>query len=430
LITVAEMLAYDALVSSIVEAIDHAMAPFVYSSRTAASKRYLFRQGSRQWVAWSVAVNGAGSIEGSWIVKTDLASYFDTVNLGLLDAELASIGTPSLTRARLGGMLEAWATVPGTGLIQGPNASRALGNLYLAPVDTAMQGNKFSYFRYMDDIRIIASSRRQAVEALRLLERECHARGLVLSPSKTEVLPFADHTSDALERDRRDAAYFLKIGRVSQARSSLHKIMEAALREREPSKTNVKFGLWRLSQVRDDGFVSDVTNRLDDLAPYASVVAEYLRSHLSSTRARQGISAYLSDPGSLGHPYLIFYLLALMTEAPRPLPPDWIRFARGLANDSGAPPDVRIVAANVIARSGASEDIHYIRSVVRSDGTPEHMARGFITALARVGAMDSASAKAARMCGPIAAGAVDYLETATRLPSLTAARVSIPLSRF
>ena len=120
--------------------------------------------------------------DGPWMAETDISAYFDFVKHELLLPELITLGADPSIIDRLREMLRVWGITPNTGLPQGPNASRLLGNFYLNPVDAAMdQHPGIRYFRYMDDIRIVGSSRATVIAALQTLISECRRRGLALS---------------------------------------------------------------------------------------------------------------------------------------------------------------------------------------------------------------------------------------------------------
>lgn len=75
------------------------------------------------------------------------------------------------------------------GLPQGVEASRILANLFLAHIDALfVRDRRYKYFRYMDDIRILAKTEADAKLGLKNLIRGLRDIGLDLNEKKTEIL--------------------------------------------------------------------------------------------------------------------------------------------------------------------------------------------------------------------------------------------------
>jgi hypothetical protein len=80
------------------------------------------------------------------------------------------------------------------GLAQNRDASSFLANIYMLPVDRAMRAAGFSYYRYMDDIKVVCRNRLEARRALKLLIIELRKIGLAVNSKKTVQTPGLDHT--------------------------------------------------------------------------------------------------------------------------------------------------------------------------------------------------------------------------------------------
>ena len=159
-----------------------------------------------------------------WLVKTDLTAYFDTISHDLLINEIVALNVPGRTIGLLRSMFRQWALVPGIGIPQGPNASRLLGNLYLHPIDQAMTGAGYKYFRYLDDVYIVAKTRRETTAAIRLFERECRLRGLLVSSSKTVPLHGKEAEQELAGESELDAAqYLMDADQLPKARKKLNR---------------------------------------------------------------------------------------------------------------------------------------------------------------------------------------------------------------
>ncbi len=76
--------------------------------------------------------------------------------------------------------------VPSHGIPRRSSLSPFFGALYLAALDQALEGRQgLQYFRYMDDILILAQTKRQYQRARKILFTTLKTLALTLSPSKT-----------------------------------------------------------------------------------------------------------------------------------------------------------------------------------------------------------------------------------------------------
>lgn len=427
LISLEDRIAFHAVVASFANLADGALSKQVYSARLARRGPYLTRKGTRQWKRWLTHVRRRIHRGEPWLIKTDLTAYFDTIKHDLLDAQLQSVRVPNDAREAVAAMLQAWAPLQGIGLLQGPDAARILGNLYLAPVDAAMEHHGVSYSRYMDDIRITGAKKSDVIKAVRILERECRSLGLILSPNKTTLHSHADALAADEDAGRSGAMYFFTNGNFREAKRRLRRLLKNSVADDGHLDTrNFKFGLWRLAKLRDHYVLPSVLARLDDLAPAASVVAEYLRPHITKSRVTSALSQYLTDADNVRHPHLLFHLFAVMLERPAPVPRTWTSFAEEVVRDTEQPLELRAVAANLAVLSNRPAVTGWLRTTARTHASID-LARACIVALARVGALDGATAAAASRRDPRLGRTVDYLQRATSLPSISTARARVSI---
>jgi excisionase family DNA binding protein len=141
LLALHDRVAYQAAVAAFAGRVDALMADCIFSSRLSDSPRFFTRHPTRQWVTWRRFVRAQlADASDPWLVKTDLTAYFETVpHRGLL-ADIEALNVDAAVLNVMRDVLKSWGGDHGLGLPQGPNASRILGNLYLAPVDRAMLG--------------------------------------------------------------------------------------------------------------------------------------------------------------------------------------------------------------------------------------------------------------------------------------------------
>lgn len=354
----------------------------------------------------------------SWLAKTDLTAYFESIDHAILLSELSSAGAPPVLVSSLRQFLDTWSRTRGRGLPQGPNASRALGNFYLATIDKAMLKADVNYWRYMDDVMIVGESKAEVMAGMRLFERETRRHGLIISSSKTGLHSGAAALEAGTPVDRDEAQYFLDSRQDKKARKALRAILKESLGdEGKVDVGGATFSLWRLAQLVDKPPLRRILSRLDDLGPVARVGAAYLRVFLSALEVEEAITAYLLDADRNTSLVTESWLLACILEFPGPLPVAWVDHARSIAQDRNGVSFHRAIAVNVMALGNQPGDLAWIKSELRRDYDPE-MLRAHLVALARVGRLDKTTANAVRARTPVVAPALDYLANRRALPSL------------
>lgn len=128
------------------------------------------------------------------VVDADLKAYFDSIPHELLMQELrryiADGRVLDLIERFLGQDvmegLSRWT--PEKGTPQGAVISPLLANLYLHPVDVAMEAAGYQMIRYADDFVIMCRDETEARNALHQVQQLITERGLVLHPEKTRVV--------------------------------------------------------------------------------------------------------------------------------------------------------------------------------------------------------------------------------------------------
>ncbi len=428
LLSLQDRVAYQAAVASIAARVEAQTPTEVFSARLSTDTRYFLKHGTKQWVAWRRAVHAEIAAGRQWMIKTDLTSYFDLIPHRTLNAEIQSLNPSPAVADALDEMFRAWAFVPGAGVPQGPNASRLLGNLYLLPVDRVMLGAGYRYFRYLDDVRIVAATKGEAVEGIRLFERECRALGLVVSNAKTELLHGKAALDDLADDPEFNAVeYFMDVNATGFARRSLKKILKRALRGSDRVDVRAaKFSLWRLARLREETVLSQVLRRLEDLAPVASLVAAYLLPFIQRPRVVAALKSFLADPERCHSPFLSTWLFAAMLEHPTPLPGVWADQAMARVRDRNQPAYLRSVAAVVAARANRPADIAWIRSDVQREHDP-YVLRGYAVGLHAVVAFDRTTQRRLVSRDASLANTVAYLQGRLNLPSLVYRERRIPI---
>jgi hypothetical protein len=121
--------------------------------------------------------------EFRWIAHFDLAAFYDTICHDLLMKTAFPKGGGQDFCGKIADWLRAWSSdelagLHKHGIPQGPVASNFLGECFLLPIDE-MLSKEFRYLRYVDDIRLFASSETDAQRAAIRLEVLCRERGLI-----------------------------------------------------------------------------------------------------------------------------------------------------------------------------------------------------------------------------------------------------------
>lgn len=130
----------------------------------------------------------------SWVVDVDIKAFFDNVEheklLDLVNEEIADGRVLALIRSFLesGVMEDMQLRYEVTGTPQGGVLSPLLANIYLHPLDERMEGLDVGYVRYADDCIIMAHTKSEAEQALRVLQQFLQQKlNLELNMEKTKL---------------------------------------------------------------------------------------------------------------------------------------------------------------------------------------------------------------------------------------------------
>lgn len=178
---------YRALVGRVAPAVEAALGPEVMSYRVAESgpewrlrsRKY---DDSRRLLVSAAQMNAGFAGLGT----LDVRGYYPSIRPDALAKVLSSIGLPDSEIEPLKGYLDAWADWGIRGLPVGPEASGALGNAFLIPVDRRLRNLAVCFCRYTEDIWIMPGEA-AAFEWLRAAVQE-EARELGLESGRPSHL--------------------------------------------------------------------------------------------------------------------------------------------------------------------------------------------------------------------------------------------------
>ena len=420
---------YQAVIASFAERIETQTSPSVFSARLSEDRgKFFFEKSTEAHARFQRRTREAVDQGYRFLAVADVASYFDNIQHGLLFSQIGGLNAAREAEQLLGTFMNAWDLGGGVGIPQGPNASRLLGNLYLHPVDQAVEnsGLDIVYLRFQDDIRIAARTEADAIRAMRVLEVELQRRSLTPVTKKTQLLTDEKEVDELLGDPKKDQiASMMNQGMIDVPRKELRRMLDKALRRTEPHLQDARFSLWRLTQLRDSNRLTKVLNNLDRIGPFASIVAAFLIPWLGRPRTIKALSDYLADPDRNLHPFTATWLMAALTEAPI-ISRDLAVHCRQVLRDRNQPRQLRVVAAAVVERHGNDHDARWLEEAVRTESDPE-LVRGFLAALRRRGRIERSLVHQVTRRYPELKVTTDYLNGRDTVPSLVFSGRMIPV---
>ena len=273
---------YQAAVGRIATLIDRQLEPrnVVYGFRVAKNKKNrLLEHNVNRWLEMRKTLRLKRK-EISYLVRTDLVGYFEHIDHRVLTTEIELLGVGKPLTDLLRKLLKLWETSPGHGLPQNTEPSSLLGNFYLNPLDKAMVRAGFKYFRFMDDIYIVASSRLETRMALQLLTNTCRERRLFLNSKKTEVMEGTDIDSFLSEDndDRLNIDYLIDVDESDQALRLIRNLAKRLGRKDDIDEREYRFLLGRLKRIGDPLLVKRSLGLFEDCPHLSDYISRYLRA--------------------------------------------------------------------------------------------------------------------------------------------------------
>jgi hypothetical protein len=171
----------------------------VYSSRLTQDlhSKSMFRHPRNLWIAsQQKAVEHCEEADTRYVLVSDIASYFENIDLRLLADTLTSSGISPVYVEVIRQILTKWANGRTRGLPQMLAPCSLLGNVYLSQVDKSMVLFGYKYIRYVDDSRIFVSSQIELRQALLVLTDQLKSCYLDVQSSKTQFYSAEEHKND------------------------------------------------------------------------------------------------------------------------------------------------------------------------------------------------------------------------------------------
>lgn len=130
-----------------------------------------------------------------YVVEVDIASYFDTIDHGLLlreiEEQIADTRVLGLIKSLLCQAIKGHTGPRGKGVAQGAVTSPLWGNIYLNGLDHHMESLGYVMIRYADDAVVLCRSEEEAQAALAQLREALATLKLTIQEEKTRMVHVA-----------------------------------------------------------------------------------------------------------------------------------------------------------------------------------------------------------------------------------------------
>ncbi len=257
-----------------------------------------------------------------WVATFDISAFYDTIPHEIL---LKVLSTKGDLYNNAKNWLKVWSSDKegdqhSHGIPQGPMASDFLAECVLLAIDEKMS-EQYSYFRYVDDVRILGKTELEVRQALVYLDILCKSRGLIPNSDKTKMKKVS--SADMLVEGIPDVkSYFDNGSEFALAKATAEKRVLDAVEIKDKieikDKTLFRYILFRAPQSEDilkivlgtwehypehtDAYVAFLENyqRNDDIVSLAIRLLEakypydYVQGELWKLVARMGNSAELN----------------------------------------------------------------------------------------------------------------------------------------
>jgi hypothetical protein len=216
---------YLAILEKLLPKLDPRLPQEVYSFRLDGDEgatRYPFAFRAERWKDFQNEFRRSALEDSAQAVLVgDIASYYDHISVDRLIDVLRFVLGAGISKEEeaslslLKELLESW-TQDGYGIPVNYDPSSFFSSVYLTPVDREMIENRYRYLRWADDIRLVATSKAQAIRGLHQLQDSLRRVGLYLSTAKTRIHEKGTPEYEALI----DVADDVKLAEIQEALDS------------------------------------------------------------------------------------------------------------------------------------------------------------------------------------------------------------------
>lgn len=321
----------------------------------------------------------------SHVLITDIAGYYENIDIATLISDLRQIGAPNNVVGLLSSCLNRWAQVSGRGIPQGYNPSNLLGKLYLNTIDRILHDLGYIHLRYVDDIRVFCHSHQEAQRAFVDIIRLLRKKGLNIVSAKSgiysadEARQEIDGVIPVLLKVRKnfmqqiivrfDAASpymsFQTARQLLQAHPSDEPVEvirmafeQHFIQANEDSfdKTLFHFLVNRLKEQKDT-FALDYCKRMIKRRPEeTSFILDYFQE-ISEVESVEGFLASHLQAQESVYPYQAYQILKWFAQSVKEMPAAVMKVARSLAFDNPEPFYLRSISRKLLGDHGTYADL-------------------------------------------------------------------------
>lgn len=252
---------------------------------------FFFEQWKTQWKKFNQNKKEAFEQGFKYSAEFDIASFYDTIDHGVLLAIMKEyeIGEELVTLLKK--CLSKWTVsatanlrfVKSCGIPQGPACSAFFAEIYLLKLDEEMRKKEaIKYFRYADDINIMAKTKEKCQTMIVYLD--LLAREIALIPQSEKIgvalIENIDRHINNLTAKFSTISREYKKNNETLKESSHRKLKEKFLDCFEPDKFNktiIKFALFKLN--RDDEIKLAIIKNIDQMELFYQGIIYYFNKH-------------------------------------------------------------------------------------------------------------------------------------------------------
>ena len=252
---------------------------------------FFFEQWKTQWKKFNQNKKEAFEQGFRYSAEFDIASFYDTIDHGVLLAIMTEYEIGDELVALLNKCLSKWTVsatanlrfVKSCGIPQGPACSAFFAEIYLLKLDDEMRNkDAIKYFRYADDINIMAKTKEQCQKMIVYLDLLAREIGLIPQSEKIVVTAIEniDRHINNLTAKFSSFTKEYKKNNESLKESTHRRLKEKFLACFEPDKFNktiIKFSLFKLN--RDDEVKSAIIDNMDQMELFYQGVIYYFNKH-------------------------------------------------------------------------------------------------------------------------------------------------------
>lgn len=352
-------------------------------NRGLSGRHKFFKAWYRQWPKFIRRIRETVSDERPCLVVTDIAGYFEHIDLILLREKLLEAEVPRAVVDLIFSQLERWTWRRGygarrpRGLFQGNDVAGFYANFYLSDIDHHFTRQDIVYQRFMDDINIHVRTTSEAKAVLAELNREIRNLGLTLNAAKTHILCgheeietyFGFELSDRIELHLRRLREEGDNTALRRERRALFREITTATRVNEHLLRRLITAFLR---AKDRWFLNRALSYLESRPAATSKLCEYFLA-LDGNAVAAKLLDFLEDPARNIFPSQEQELIDRLTlmNVTAALQPRIIALARSRVSDTDVDPYSKALYALLLYKFGDRAELEALVNVYMS-GREKH----------------------------------------------------------